>query len=251
MAYSRETGTIPPQFVSPSPIRESEYGQTSLPTLFRPFTQGDVSTTRKYVGTGLGLAISKHLVELMGGTLGVESHEGQGSAFWFTAVFELAPQGAVDCHQLLASHHPQHEEPWVARNGTAPQGSGARILVAEDNAVNREVALGLLRKLGYQPSAVANGAEAVNAVQHGAYDLVLMDIGMPVMDGFDATRCIRGSDRPNIPIIAYRRHASRPRSLPARRHERLSLQAGGLRQLADVLQRWLPASACPGPREPT
>ena len=223
-----------------------------LATLFRPFTQADASTTRRYGGTGLGLAISKQLVELMGGTLGVESHEGEGSAFWFTAVFELAPEAAVDCHHPLAGHHPPQDKPLVARSGTAPHGQGARILVAEDNAVNREVALGLLRKLGYRPSPVANGSEAVEALRHGGYDLVLMDCEMPVMDGFDATRYIRGSDRPNMPIIALTADAmpaDRDRCLRVGMNDYLSKPVD-LRQLADVLERWLPASARPKPREP-
>jgi len=205
-----------------------------LATLFHPFTQADTSTTRKYGGTGLGLAISQQLVELMRGTLGVDSHEGQGSAFSFTAVFELATEEAADSHQPLASHRPQQEESSVARNRTGPLGQGARILVAEDNPVNREVALGLLRKLGYQPSAVANGSEAVEAVRHGGYDLVLMDCEMPVMDGFDATRSIRGSDRPNMPIIALTADAmpgDRDRCLSEGMNDYLSKPVD-LRQLA-------------------
>ena len=210
-----------------------------LATLFRPFTQADASTTRKYGGTGLGLAISQQLVELMGGTLGVDSHEGQGSAFGFTAVFALATEEGADCQQPLASHHPQQEDPLVTCNRT----QGARILVAEDNAVNREVALGLLRKLGYQPTAVANGFEAVEAVRHGGYDLVLMDCEMPVMDGFDATRRIRGSERPNMPIIALTADAmpgDRDRCLREGMNAYLSKPVD-LRQLADVIERWLPA----------
>jgi PAS domain S-box-containing protein len=205
--------------------------------LFSPFTQADESTTRKYGGTGLGLAISKQLVEMMGGAIGVDSREGQGSTFWFTAVFELEP--------------PSQQEPAGERGdgragapgGTPRMASGnARILVAEDNATNRTVALAQLEKLGYKASAVANGAEAIEALQDGRYDLVLMDCEMPVMDGFEATRQIRGSARPGIPIIALTADAmpaDRDRCLSAGMNDYL-LKPVDLERLAELLARWLP-----------
>jgi CheY-like chemotaxis protein len=164
-------------------------------SLFLPFVQADASTTRKYGGTGLGLAICRQLVALMGGTIGVDSREGQGSTFWFTASFELMPRGE------RPTESERIEGSFGARRETIHSRPGARILVAEDNVTNRQVALAQLRKLGYKASAVTNGAEAIEAVKHGHYDLVLMDCQMPVMDGFEVARSIRRMQA-GIPIIA-------------------------------------------------
>ena len=204
--------------------------------LFSPFTQADASTTRKYGGTGLGLAICKQLVEMMGGTIGVQSREGQGSTFWFTLVLAVAP-----VEQPLATK--PKDERTVAQQGTAGKGSPSRILIAEDNVTNREVALAQLRKLGYQATAVNNGAEAVEAVQKGGYDLVLMDCQMPIMDGFEATGRIRKSIDPNIPIIALTAGAmqeDRDRCLSEM--DDYLAKPVDLAQLADKLGRWLTPS---------
>ncbi|SPF49737.1 putative Histidine kinase [Candidatus Sulfopaludibacter sp. SbA4] len=201
--------------------------------LFSPFTQADASTTRKYGGTGLGLAISKQLAEMMGGEIGVDSREGQGSTFWFTATFDLAPE-------------PVRQRPQAAgeSRGAAPAGRKARILLAEDNATNQEVALAQLRHLGYTAVAVANGAEAIQAVEQGPYDLVLMDCQMPVMDGFEAARRIRRSMGRDIPIVAITADAmpaDRERCLAEGMNDYLAKPVQ-LAQLAEVLARWLPAS---------
>ncbi len=199
--------------------------------LFSPFVQADESTTRKYGGTGLGLAICKQLVEMMGGAIGVTSREGQGSAFWFNAVFSLAPearQPAIPCSTVPRP---------AAR--TARKG---RILVVEDNATNREVALAQVRKLGYEAGAATDGVEAVKAVQQGAYELVLMDCEMPVMDGFEATCRIR-SFNPGIPVVAVTADAmpsDRERCLSQGMNDYLAKPVD-LARLADVLARWLPA----------
>ena len=204
--------------------------------IFQPFAQADASTTRKYGGTGLGLSICKQLVEMMGGEIGVRSQEDVGSTFWFTAVFEAAAPGPV--------------ESAVDRRVDSPGGTGARegrVLVAEDNPVNREVVLAQLHMLGYAASAVENGADAVKAVESGDYDLVLMDCQMPVMDGFEATLHIRGSDRPEIPIVAITADAmpaDRDRCLKGGMNDYLAKPVE-LQRLAGMLAKWLPAS--PGP----
>jgi PAS domain S-box-containing protein len=171
-------------------------GPEKIPALFSPFVQADASTTRRHGGTGLGLAISKQLVEMMGGRIGVTSQPGQGSTFWFTTVFERTNEG----EGLVGDRRPTKSA--GLQGAGIRRGNGERILVVEDNFTNREVVLALLRKLGYKAEAVVNGAEAVEAVNRGGHDLVLMDCEMPVMDGFEATRRIRNSNRPMIPIVA-------------------------------------------------
>ena len=201
--------------------------------LFTPFTQADDSATRKYGGTGLGLAISKQLVELMGGAIGVDSHEGQGSTFWFKVVFQLPTAPQTEPERL--------DQRFRAPSGARPPSRGTRILVAEDHPVNRQLALAQLSKLGYEGAAVTNGAEAVEAVACGGYHLVLMDCQMPVMDGFEATRQIRGSAQQGIPIIAMTADA-----MPADRDHCLNegmnrylAKPVDLAQLAAVLAHWL------------
>jgi PAS domain S-box-containing protein len=176
--------------------------------LFQKFTQADASTTRRYGGTGLGLAISKKLTGLMAGEIGVNSAAGAGSEFWFTVPLGKPAQSKP---LTLTDAKPARSASPTGRSLPAVLRQGARILVAEDNVVNQEVALGILHKLGLQADAVANGLEAVEVLRTQSYDLVLMDVQMPEMDGFEATRIIRDPQSPvldhQIPVIAMTAHA--------------------------------------------
>ena len=159
-----------------------------LPHLFQSFEQADSSTTRKYGGTGLGLAISRRLAELMGGQAGAVSEPGQGSTFWFTA-------RAQRSDALASSLQP----PALAAGNMLSVLRGRRVLLVEDNLINQEVALDLLREVGIQADLAGNGQEAVEKVQHHNYELILMDVQMPVMDGLAATRAIRA-----IPALQHK-----------------------------------------------
>ena len=167
-------------------VRDTGIGlsEEQLGRLFQSFSQADVSISRRYGGTGLGLAISKRLAEAMGGTMWAESEgPGRGSTFHVAiatraAAPDFVPKGAVprpgslDLDPDQASRHP------------------LRILLVEDNVVNQKLALRLLSQMGYQADVAANGIEAVEAVERQPYDLVLMDVQMPEMDGLEATRLI-------------------------------------------------------------
>jgi PAS domain S-box-containing protein len=351
--------------------------------LFNKFTQVDASTTRQFGGTGLGLAISKQLAELMGGSIGVESEDGQGSEFWFTVRVKLQPEStlskiptfanlsgmrilvvddnatsreilnmrlaswgmrpaeasdgtaalqaltaareqgdpfqvaildmqmpgmdgatlgqAVKNNPLLSATHLillsslgergdarrfekigfagylvkplRHTDlfnvlstalgfsassaeirPIVTRHSAREiqrlnQNSGRRILLVEDNITNQQVALGILKKFGLRAEAAANGAEALKALESIHYDLVLMDVQMPVMDGFETTRRIRDTQSAvlnhNIPVIAMTAHAmqsDRQRCLEAGMNDYISKPVEP-QALAAALERWLPVEA--------
>ncbi len=164
--------------------------------LFQPFSQADASTTRKYGGTGWGLAISTRLVELMGGKIWVESEVGKGSIFHFT----ILANASSDLPKMGNPDFSLQEKPMEDLN--------LRILLAEDNLVNQKMAILMLKKLGYKADSVANGLEVLQAMQRKPYDLILMDVQMPEMDGLEATREIRRQRLPNDPrIVALTAHA--------------------------------------------
>ena len=158
--------------------------------LFQPFEQGDNRLARRKGGTGLGLAISKRIVDLMGGRMGLESKPGHGSTFWFEVELDKAPPGSAL----------QQEQP----SATPSVKRSLNILVAEDTPANQVVARAMLEKLGHKVQVVSDGDEAVRAARMTGFDLILMDVQMPTVDGLTAAREIRASSYPSraVPIIA-------------------------------------------------
>ena len=178
--------------------------------LFKAFEQADASTTRQHDGTGLGLVITRRLAQLMGGEAGLESAPGKGSMFWFTAHVlrnastpaALARASTHDAEDLLRQRH-----------------RGAHILLAEDNEINRELVMGLLQIVGLSADTAVDGLQALRLAQQGHYDLVLMDMQMPEMNGMDATRAIRAlpgwQATPIVGLTANAFHEARQACLAA------------------------------------
>jgi len=221
--------------------------QAALAGLFEPFVQGDGTTTRRYGGSGLGLSISRRLVELMGGRIEVESREGAGSVFSFAAPFEpaFAPRTASNATAPDGVPVLVAEGDATARRHV-PGRTDVRILVAEDQDINRRITTLQLRELGFVADCVENGREAVRAVRDGGYDLVLMDVQMPELDGYAAARAIREAELgtgERLTIVALTASAlerDRQACLAAGMDDYLAKPIQ-LESLRAVLERWLSA----------
>lgn len=195
--------------------------------IFELFAQAPGHSARRYGGTGLGLAITRRLLELMGSRIRLDSSPGAGSCFWFAL---RLPKAAAPPAGRAAEEAPRVDP------------RGARILLAEDHPVNRELANHMLRELGVTVTAVENGEQAVEATQRESFDLVLMDIQMPVMDGLEATRRIHDT-RPDLPVLALTANVMREDYARYREAGLVDTlgkpyDADSLRQM---LARWLPA----------
>jgi CheY-like chemotaxis protein len=238
--HCRSMASVNGQVLLQMEVRDTGIGiaDADIPRLFTPFTQADPSTTRKYGGTGLGLTISRRLAELMGGSIVVLSTPGVGSIFRVELPF-AHDDSAAEAGDGESALHPQDE------SGLVQVQRPVRVLVAEDNSVNQRVASAMLQRLGIRADLVANGEEAVEALERMPYDLVFMDCRMPVMDGYTACRRIREREQgqrhtPVIAMTASVIQGDRERCLEAGMDDYLSKPVR-LQELSAMVRRWLPA----------
>ncbi len=209
--------------------------------LFSPFEQADGSTTRRFGGTGLGLSIARELAQLMGGAVGVESEPGRGSVFWFTARLQSPSNEVVAAPVLPVAAPPERAAEHLLRQ----RHGGARLLVADDNRINQELATELLHLVELQVDVADNGRIAADMAEHGGYDLILMDMQMPEMDGLQATRLIRSwpalRDTPIVAMTASAFGVDRAACLDAGMNDHIGKPVNPA-ALYETLLRWLDAT---------
>jgi PAS domain S-box-containing protein len=209
--------------------------------LFTPFEQADGSTTRRFGGTGLGLSIARELAQLMGGAVGIESEPGRGSEFWFTARLQSAAAHAQSAPPPLDGVVPSR----AAEQTLKARHAGARVLIADDNRINQELATELLRLVDLQVEVADNGRIAVDMARRGAFDIILMDMQMPEMDGLEATRQIRTEARldatPIVAMTASAFGADRDACLAAGMNDHIGKPVNPA-TLYDKMLRWLDES---------
>jgi CheY-like chemotaxis protein len=224
--------------------------------LFNAFEQGDNGTTRRHGGTGLGLALTRHIAQLMGGEVGLHSTPGVGSSFWFTAWLEQA-QDAIDTGNAPVPRPDRWSPPAADDEDTLRTAlAGRRVLVVEDNPVNQEVAAALLGAVGLQVETADDGITALELTRTRRYDLVLMDMQMPRLDGLATTRALRERDGAALPIVAMTANAfgeDRAQCLAAGMNDHVAKPVNPAK-LYGTLRRWLappPATPLGGPEADT
>jgi len=176
----------------------------NLPHIFDVFTEAHNTTARRYGGTGLGLAICKKIVEMMRGSIEVESKEGVGSTFRFNIIFGYKPEA------VQPSGDNQKTETAASPSSVPPELTNLRILLAEDNTVNQRIAVRILEKLGWKVTTVNNGQEVLDILNNQTFDVILMDDNMPLLDGIEAVQVIRREEKQtgeHVPVIAMTANA--------------------------------------------